>query len=340
MTQATPTDLPTTSFLETHKHTLFVVAVFVVVFISARIAIRPVNSVDYQTRVHASQAFWKGQDIYRVEAYYEPPWSIFLVAPLATLPLETWLALSVALFVGAIVDLGKPSGLLLLLHPFFISVIVSSNPEWLYIGAGLWLLYRAPRGWGRGLAWLLLTCKPQTSAFLLLFDGWDALRQRDWKAFGLAAVAAAISWMMYPQFLPQLSHRFDIDWSASVIFHYGVLGAAAITALIVAIRWRRLDDRKTLGILLGAVWSPYILEYGLTAILFTMRQAGWLRTIGYLVISLGLAALFWRDYHVAEHVGAAGMVLLAAIMAPAQPQATPEGESSKQTDQPSLQAIT
>jgi hypothetical protein len=263
-----------------------------------------------------------------------------LIGPLGILPIETWLALSVALFVSALIDLGKPSALLLLIHPFFIAVLSSANPEWLYIGTGLWLLYRAPKGWGRGLAWLLLTCKPQTSAILLLFDGWDALRQRDWKAFGLAASVAAISWMMYPQFLSQLSHRLDIDWSASVIFHYGVPGAAIMTALIVAIRWRRLDDRKTLGLLLGPVWSPYMLEYGLAAILFTMRQAGWLRTTAYLIISLGLVALFWHDYHVAEQVGVIGMVLLAAVLAPAQPKAVSITEGVVETSQPALQSST
>jgi hypothetical protein len=42
--------------------------------------------------------------------------------------------------------------LLLLLNPIFITLLASSNAEWLWVGPGLWLLYRTPKGWARGLA--------------------------------------------------------------------------------------------------------------------------------------------------------------------------------------------
>ncbi len=60
-----------------------------------------------------------------------------------------------------------------------------------------------------------------------------------------------------------------------------------------------------------------MLQYSYTATAFTMRGAGLLRTVIYVVASLILMILFWQNYHVAEHVGALGMVLLAAILAPA-----------------------
>ncbi len=307
-------------FWEQHKRTLFIVALFVTVFVAARLAIRPINSVDYGVYVRAVQAFWNGQSPFTVQGYYYPPWSIFFIAPLANQPLETWLALSVALFAASVIDQGRPAGLLLLLSPIFITLLASSNAEWLWVGPGLWLLYRAPKGWTRGLAWLLLSCKPQTTVFLLLVDGWDALRSRDWRAFGLAAAAAIVTWALYPQFLTQLAVRLDINWSASVVYRYGILVAALTTALILLIRRRQLGDRKTLGLLLGPVLSPFILEYGCTAMLFTLRGAGWWRNALYLAASIGLVALFWRDYHTAEQAGILGMVLLAAVLAPAYPQ--------------------
>ncbi len=307
----------TVSYWEKRKRGLFNAALFLTLFICVRAFIRPINSVDYDVRRRALNAFWSGHSPYTVQGYYEPPWTIFIIAPLVNQPVETWLALSVALFVTSALDLGKPSALVLLAHPIFLTLIVSSNPEWIYIGPGLWLLYRTPKGLGRGLAWLFLTCKPQTTALLLLVDGWNALRERDWRAIGLAATIAAISAALYPQFLTALAERLDINWSASAIYHYGIPGAALVTIFIVAVRLRRLDDRRTLGILLSPVWAPYILHYGCTAVLWTLRGAGWVRNIAYVAASIGLAAVFWRDYHVAEQVGILGMILLAALMAPA-----------------------
>jgi hypothetical protein len=335
MTDIAQSDTIATSFWEKNKRGLFAAALFIVIFASTRLYIRPINSVDYEVHIHGLQAFWNGQSPYTVQGYYEPPWSIFLIAPLVNQPLETWLALSVSLFATSVIDLGTPAALLLLAHPIVITLIASSNPEWIFIGPGLWLLYRTPKGWGRGLAWLFLTCKPQTTAILLLFDGWDALRQRDWRAVGLASTGAILSWLLFPQFLASLSERLTINWSTSVIYHGGIVGAVLVTVFILAVRSRRLDDRKTTGLLLGPVWSPYLLQYGCTALLFSMRGAGWVRNAIFLVTGVALAAVFWRDYHVSEQWGILGMVLLAALMAPAYPVAS---STTEEFAQPALES--
>ncbi|MEP7287471.1 MAG: hypothetical protein ABI947_17070 [Chloroflexota bacterium] len=304
------------SFWEIHSRQIFIVALFVVIFFAVRLTLKPINVIDYGVRINAIHAFLNGQSPYTVDGFYEPPWCIFIILPLGGQPLETWLALTVAFFVAETVDLGKPSGLVQLAHPLFITLLVSSNPEWIYLGPGLWLLYRTPKGWGRGLAWLFLTCKPQTTFFLLIFDGIAALRQRDWKAFALAGSAAVVSWFLFPDWIARLSIRMYVDWSGSVIYHYTVIGAIIVTVVILAIRWRRLGDLKTLGLILAPVWSPYTLEYSCVSLLFTLRKAGWLRNIVYLVCGLALVAVFWRDYHVSEHIAILGMILLAAIFAP------------------------
>ncbi len=87
-------------------------------------------------------------------------------------------------------------------------------------------------------------------------------------------------------------------------------------------------DGKTLGLLLGPVWSPYMLQYSYTATVFTMRRAGWLRNLLYVLASIGRAFLFWRDYHVAEQIGAFGMVLMAALLAPSSIQTRQISEKS------------
>src|SRR5260221_14766386 len=95
-------DVVEESFLETYKRPIFIVALFVVVFVSARVAIRPVNNTDYNSYVVGLDAFWQGQTPYTSVNYYMPPWSVFFLAPLVNQPLETWLALEVALFATAI----------------------------------------------------------------------------------------------------------------------------------------------------------------------------------------------------------------------------------------------
>ncbi len=303
------------TFLDRHARDFFIIALFVVVFVAVRLTIKPINDTDYHTFSAGLDAFRRGESPYSVGGYFMPPWSTFFLYPLLGQPIETWLALDVALFAAMTIDLGSLPALLLLAHPVFITLIASSNAEWFVVGPGLWLLYRGKKGWWRGLAWLLLTCKPQTTLFLLLFDGWDALRERDWKAIGLAAGVATVTLAVSPQFFSRI--QVPLDWSATVIAHYGLIVALLVALLIVAIRWRRLDDRKTLGLLLAPILSPYMLQYSYTATLFTMRRAGWIRTIIYVIAGIGLAALFWQNFHVSEQLGTLGMVLLAAILAPA-----------------------
>jgi len=294
---------------------LFLIALFAVIFLSVRVVVHPINDTDYVNTTDALHAFLAGQNPYSVVGHYMPPWSLFFLTPLVNQPVETWLALDVALFVTAVIDLGGPAGLLLMAHPAFITLIASANPEWLFVGTGLWLLYHEPRGWLRGVTWLLLTCKPQTTFFVLIVDGMRAVRERDWKAIGLAAIGAIGTLVLYPQFFERMTHLFQ--WSTSVLPNFGILGALIVTSAIVGMRWKRHVDLRTMGLLLAPVWSPYMLEYSYVGASFTLRGAVWWRIVLYVAGSIALAYLFWRDYHVHEWIGALGMVLLAALLAPA-----------------------
>ncbi len=150
---------------------------------------------------------------------------------------------------------------------------------------------------------------------LLVFDGWLAIKMRDWKAFLVAGIVAVISLVIYPQFFHQIT--IPLDWSISVLARYTIIGAIYVTGVIVILRRNKLSDYRTLGIQLSPVWTPYILQYSYVATAFTMRKAGLVRNIIYVLACLGLAVVYWQGYHVAEHVGALGMVLLAALLAPA-----------------------
>jgi hypothetical protein len=314
-----------------NKRNIFILALFVIIVIAVRLTIKPINYYDYEQYSGGVQSFLNGRGPYAFGVYNMPPWSAIFLSPIGYQPIEMWLALSVALFVGAVLDLGTPAGLLQLLNPIFITLIASANPEWLMIGSGLWLLYRAPRGWGRGIAWLLLACKPQTSFLLLLADGWDALRERDWKPMALAAIVAVVSIAIFPEFFAHIGDTSQFVFSISAIRNFGIW-AVFIAALIVAVRWNRRSDLKTMGLLLAPILAPYMFPYSLMVLLFTMRKAGWLRNLIFLVGCLLFTYLFWREYHVSEPIGAACMTVLAAILAPAYPKVEPATQARPAAD--------
>ncbi|MHB8626034.1 MAG: hypothetical protein ACYDBJ_04060 [Aggregatilineales bacterium] len=178
----------------------FIVALFIVVFVSVRLVFPPIYNTDYLNTEIGLRAVLQGQSPYVSVNYLMPPWSAFLLMPLVDQPLNTWLALTIALFIASTIDLGGPSALLLLAQPAFILLVASGQPEWLLVGTGLWLLYRAKRGWLRGLAWLLLACKPQTTIFVLLFDGWKAFRAAIGKHLAWQALSHSVRWRCIQNF--------------------------------------------------------------------------------------------------------------------------------------------
>src|SRR5258708_38246496 len=276
MAQQNQADSVGVPFWRVHRRDLLLTAFFVAAFVIASLLVHPINVVDYSTFTGGIKAAWQGRSPYSMTGFFMPPWSLIPMTPLTLLPVEVWLALDVAIAATMILDLGTWPGLLLLFHPAFITLIASANAEWLLIGPGLWLLYRARRGWGRGLAWLLLTCQPPALLILLILDGWDALRTRDWKAFALAAPVALVRVAIYPDFFQRI--RVPLDWSLSVISHFGVIGAVLVTLVILALRWGRLPERKTprlllaqlrdlrtLGLMLNPGGTTHLLPYKFTA---------------------------------------------------------------------------
>jgi hypothetical protein len=307
---------PVSSTFGSSQRNLFLVALFLVVFVIVRLVVRPINNTDYLVFQRALDSLSSGHSPYAEWQFISLPWSAWLMLPLHYQPLETWLALEVAIFVVVMLDLGSPLSLLMLIHPIFIVLIASANPEWLMVGPGLWLLYRYPRGWTRGLAWVLLSGKPQAVAFLLVFDGIQALRERDWKAIVVMGSVAVAGFLAYPEFFKNVQTGFGY-WSMTTIAHFGVSGAALATAVILALRWRRRADLRTLCLLLAPIWVPYMLQYSYMTLLFVMRGASFLRILVFTIGSLAIVAIFWKDFHVSEHLGTLGMVLLAALLAPA-----------------------
>jgi hypothetical protein len=300
---------------EPQHRALFMLALFITIFITSRLFIQPINTTDFDVHIRGLSAFWQGQDPYAAD-YVTPPWSLLLLAPIMHQPIQTWLALSITLFVCIILDLGRPAGLITLIHPVIMTLIASANPEWIYIGTGLWIIHRFPNGWGRGVGWLFLTCKPQTAFLFLLVDGVMALRERDWRAIVVSGVVAVGSVLFVPDYLNFLQTRLHMIWSVSVLYHLGVVGAVVVTVAILALRAKRVGDLKTLALLLAPVWTPYIQVYSYVAVLFTMRRVGWMGQALYFATSLIAVWAFWQAKGATEFIPPLIFVLMASLLAP------------------------
>lgn len=297
------------------RRALFILAVFIITFLTARLVIQPINTTDFDVHIRGLTAFWQGQNPYAAD-YVTPPWSLLLLTPLMQQPLQTWLALSITLFVCMIIDLGRPAGFVTLIHPVIMTLIASANPEWIYIGTGLWIIHRFPNGWGRGVGWLFLTCKPQTAFLFLLVDGVMALRERDWRAVVISGAVAVGSVLLVPDYLNFLQTRLHMLWSVSVMYHLGVVGAVVVTVIILVLRAKRVGDLKTLALLLAPVWTPYIQVYSYMAVLFTMRRVGWAGQVLFFAVSLAAVWAFWQSKGALEYVPPLIFVLMASLLAP------------------------
>lgn len=306
--------------------------VFLIAFLVAMALYKPIINPDYVVCIRALRLVMAGQYPYGaiganglpILPYLMPPWSFLFLAPLAGQPTIVWLSLTTAVCVTMLLDLShwRWSALLLLAHPAFIGMIASSNPEWLLVGSGLWLLYRSGRrGWLRGVVWLLLSCKPQTTFILLVFDGVLACRQRDWRPFVVAVPTAASCLVLIPGFFDGVQRA---HWSVTVLYDFGVPGAIiASLALFILYRLKYRhtagiftalsQDWRSIALLLAPIWAPYMLQYSLLASAFTMRRSGLWRIFCFMAVSLLSVALFWDQDHGAVAALSTLFVVVSAV---------------------------
>lgn len=100
--------------------------------------------------------------------------------------------------------------------------------------------------------------------------------------------------------------------------------ALLFTALIVG--WfafrKRLDEWRTLAILLSLVWTPYVMPFSYVVLFFVLLRAAWWRVVAYVGGSIALLPIFFYDYHSKERIGVAVMLLLATVLSERDPTQT------------------
>lgn len=298
-----------------------------------------VNAHDNQMYINTTQRFWAG--LYNGVELQNPPHSYIFLTPFVLFGERTaafWNLLPIMLlFIHWQTDLKRDSAkLLMLLTPPLLYVSASANISGV-VAAGLLLLLARQRGIVRGLAWVMLTIRPQDTLTLLVVEGVLALYQRDWKAFLIAAIIGFFPAIFYPQifvvwFVDLATSTRNGDYSLSITPNQGLLAALGFLALIVSLRaveWRdgRLALRRWRDVSLLERWwgclliqmiaGPYTSYYAIWMLLIPLRHYGLWRTLLIFVLQMGIGLAFMTQADPAvQQIGFLISIVVVALIAP------------------------
>lgn len=230
-----------------------------------------------------SKQFYQGHNPYNTVGFFNPPHTAIFAFPSIGGAKINAFCNAALLFLA----LGgkKLNFLLVLFSPFFVISIGEGNI--FYVTAiGLLLLLTRQKGILRGVAWALLTCRPQDAGLVAVVDGLAALRERDWKAFGTSALLITPPFVVYG--LDWIDTLRDIgglpqEYTLSVRDNWGILVALVYFALLVLLRMdfsgRRLRPRtlsitERFWLLMMTGWifiMPYVTLYMIIYALLPLR---------------------------------------------------------------------
>ncbi|MBN1203176.1 MAG: hypothetical protein JXJ20_15100 [Anaerolineae bacterium] len=343
---------------------LFLTLVFLTSLAIAYLFVPVINHDDWVRTAQNLRYMWRGQDAYLdpwpddfqidqdLQAYDIPfwgsigysPWMMFYFGVLIYATARVVIALNVACWMVIILDSGRPAALILILHPAFIMLWASANIGFLVNGVGLWLICRDVRGWRRGTVLMLIAIKPQVMPLLLVLEGLRTLWERDWEAVLTMAGIFAVSVSLFPTWLfdtlptylsgiggggVTTSDRTLAGYSFSVFGAWGAGAALAVTAFILLCMRRRLTEWRTLAVLLGFAWTPYVNLYSFAVLLILFRKAPAWRVLLYLVIGFGIGQYAFVEFHTRERIGTLVFLLAAAALTAPEPDQTEEAIAAR-----------
>lgn len=251
--------------------------------------------------------------------FFHPTHTAFLTAPFVMFterPAAYWNIVLIAIvFAGTRTGWAALIATLFVISPPGVFVIAAANMPGITTAFGLIFLLADKRGPLRAFSWAMMAGRPQDSVFTLIYSGWEALRQRDWTAFALAAGLLLPTLLTLPRWLAIVpTQEGDLAvvpgefYSLSVTINHGV--PAALLAIAFIWGWRLLDVRRDAGRfriglrrwkllprteqywLLTMAWlmiTPYYLAYMMWMVLIPVRLMSVPRLLvtGVIVFALG-----------------------------------------------------
>lgn len=233
--------------------------------------------------------------------YFHPTHTAFLTAPFVMFterPAAFWnIVLIAILYAGMRTGWAALIASTFVILPPGVFVIAAANMPGITTAFGLIFLLADKRGPLRAFSWAMMAGRPQDSVFTLLYSGWEALRQRDWTAFALAAglmLPTLVTLSHWLSIVPKQESDLAINpgefYSLSVSINSGIPAALLAIALVWGWRlviFRREAGRVRIGLrrwgslprteqywLLTIAWlfvTPYYLAYMLWMVLLPVR---------------------------------------------------------------------
>ncbi|MGQ9907401.1 MAG: hypothetical protein ACUVS2_01065 [Candidatus Flexifilum sp.] len=319
-------DLPGLRALDRLVHHPGFLFVFILFFCAVVVLRLQVNSYDNtihrraSINVYLNHRFPFEDPIERAfTLYFHPTHTAFLTAPFVMFterPAAFWnIVLIAILYAGLRTGWAALIAATFVILPPGVFVIAAANMPGITTAFGLIFLLADKRGPLRAFSWAMMAGRPQDSVFTLLYSGWEALRQRDWTAFALAAglmLPTLVTLNHWLAIVPTQESDLAINpgefYSLSVSINNGI--PAALLAVALVWGWRLLTIRREAGRirlgwrrwgtlprteqywLLTIAWlfvTPYYLAYMLWMVLLPVRLMNVPRLIltGLIVFVLG-----------------------------------------------------
>ena len=245
------------------------------------------NSFDWEILSDGTREFFNGQNPYTVTGYFSPPHMPLVGFP--TILGVRFNALLNAAFLLYVLGGGKTNWLFVLFSPFFVISIGEGNIFFVTC-LGLLIIFSERKGVLRGLAWAMLTCRPQDALLVAGYDGFRALRHRDWRAIITATILVVppfilhgIDWLHTLAEVGNssveytLSIRENAGYLVAIVFAIGIVSARFVEATshtMVIRTWTRMPRSEQAWILMAVGWilvAPYVTIYQITYSLLLLR---------------------------------------------------------------------
>lgn len=253
----------------------------------------PVQYSDLHYFFYPAVKTWlNGYSPYQVEGFFNPPWTLFLLLPLALLSEHSALAVMalfsvIAIFLTAqVYRAGRLLLLGALMTPATISLLLLGQVDaWIILGVslGIWALKRQV-GWAMGLALALVLVKPQIGGLVALLWLWKMPKQMRLSALaslgGIWAISSFVIGTWWPLGIPLTSPIGFSNMNVSTLAAVKGIGLPPSIYLLLALSllafWgilicKRSSDQYTiaLSILIAALASPYVARHSMSAAMAT-----------------------------------------------------------------------
>lgn len=253
--------------LNSNRAKTALLAVLLLILMAVMVAVLP-PAVDWQKAYRpAARTLLAGDSPYEVSGYFNPPWALLPLLPIAVLPqpigraLAVMVALAAYAYVAYKLGADRKTMLLFLLSPPVLHGLLNGSIDWL----GALGFVMAPQ---IGLFFVLI--KPQIGiavAVFWLFQSWDRGGwQEVLRVFAPITIVTALTFVLFGLWPLRFEREIGLWWNASL---WPLSIPVGLTLLVAAIK----RDEVKLSIAASPCLSPYVLLHSWVGGLFALSSS-------------------------------------------------------------------